>query len=305
MKNALLSFMLLMFLPQFAAAATHVSAGSNYTCMSSSSGLQCWGDGAQIDRTDLTNVTQLVTYVRNVGVVSGGKGFRLFDRLNSGVEYGLPPSFADSSLISVGGAYACQTDGNNASCVGDADQYFRQCSYPLLKSPQKISVSKEIAFSSYGGVNKACAVTQDGLKCWTLRYLWNSPCAEVPVPKEVSNAADISQGSFFSCVLLKDASVKCWGENGRGQTDVPKDLAPTIQISAGWSHACALSETGKVRCWGDDSFGQASVPGDIDQASEISSGYHHTCAVTKQGVKCWGNNSHGELNVPSTAPKLR
>ena len=76
----------------------------------------------------------------------------------------------------------------------------------------------------------------------------------------------------FSCALLADGTVRCWGRNGGGQlgdgttreagrlnpvqvlasgsTQGSNVLGGVTQISAGGFHACALLEDETVRCWG-------------------------------------------------------
>ena len=85
---------------------------------------------------------------------------------------------------------------------------------------------------------------------------------------EISAAKD-----EFSCALLADGTVRCWGRNGVGQlgdgttagrlnpvqvlasgsTQGSSVLEDVTQISAGGFHACALLEDETVRCWGFNS----------------------------------------------------
>ncbi len=86
----------------------------------------------------------------------------------------------------------------------------------------------------------------------------------------LTNVAEVAPGSFFTCARMTDGTVKCWGENGAGQTGVAPDagttqLAPTpvrgisdaISVRAGLNDfACALLSGGSVVCWGSNSSGQ-------------------------------------------------
>ena len=93
-------------------------------------------------------------------------------------------------------------------------------------------------------------------------------------------AQAITAGSFHTCALLDDGSVKCWGLNGSGQlgigdtvtrgddmADMGDDLPPVelgddgvvVALSAGFYHTCALFSTRIVKCWGDNSSGQLGL----------------------------------------------
>lgn len=86
----------------------------------------------------------------------------------------------------------------------------------------------------YAGLNHTCALTaSSGVKCWggnsggTLglgdtesrgdqpgEMGPNLPAVELD--HEVAQLA-VAKGGAFNCVLLKDSSVKCWGDNSYGQ----------------------------------------------------------------------------------------
>lgn len=93
-------------------------------------------------------------------------------------------------------------------------------------------------------------------------------------------ATQVAAGGRFTCVLLDDGSVKCFGNNdygqlGQGDQDqrgmlsgsYGDDLPPidfgtdedAVEIAAGESHACARFTAGKVRCWGLNSAGQLGI----------------------------------------------
>ena len=77
------------------------------------------------------------------------------------------------------------------------------------------------------------------------------------------NAIDISAGSYHTCTLLDDGSIRCWGSNAFGQlgdgttiertTPITVDLGSgvsAIGVSSGESHTCAVLTDNRVKCWG-------------------------------------------------------
>ena len=94
-------------------------------------------------------------------------------------------------------------------------------------------------------------------------------------------AKAITAGYAYTCAILNDDTVKCWGDNyvgqlGLGDTadrgDAPGEMGdslPAVQlgsgltavkISAGFEHVCALLTGNKVKCWGHNGSGALGVP---------------------------------------------
>ncbi|MCC7442433.1 MAG: hypothetical protein IT285_12425, partial [Bdellovibrionales bacterium] len=90
-------------------------------------------------------------------------------------------------------------------------------------------------------------------------------------------AKAITAGDYFTCALLDDDSVKCWGENNYGQLGLGDfsyrgdnagemgDSLPALSLgagrtphalAAGTQHACALLDDNTVKCWGNGTGGQ-------------------------------------------------
>lgn len=143
----------------------------------------------------------------------------------------------------------------------------------------------------------SCVRISDGsVKCWganNLGQLGIETAADVGfLPTDLgANLATISfgvgktvksiaRGWEFSCVILNDDSVRCWGDNSFGQlglgdvkvrgdeTGEMGDALPAldfgttlkvVEIGAGVRHACVRFEDGSIKCWGANGAGQCGT----------------------------------------------
>ncbi|MFZ5442352.1 MAG: RCC1 domain-containing protein [Myxococcota bacterium] len=189
-----------------------------------------------------------------------------------------------------------------------------------------------------------CALTSTGaVRCWGENEsgqlglesdTTNTPAQVVTLTSGVKALA-ASNASDFTCALLGDGTVKCWGNDGYGQLGAGRPITNTAStnsftplavaglsdvraIAAGQSHACALLGTGHVKCWGDNDTGQlgndtttrSNAPVevlDLVDATALAAGWSHSCAVTaRHTVACWGEGRLRPVEVPmvSTAEKV-
>ena len=96
-------------------------------------------------------------------------------------------------------------------------------------------------------------------------------------------------------------------------------------ITAGGGYTCALLDNATVKCWGENDVGQLGLglsenlgthPGEMGDnlppvplgagrtATAIAAGANHTCALLDNAtVKCWGLNSHGQLGLGDVATR--
>ena len=158
-----------------------------------------------------------------------------------------------------------------------------------------------------------------------------------PTPVDLGTgrtAVAVSAGNKFTCAILDNGDLKCWGLDSRGQlgdgggftnTNAPSSTAidlgtgrTAVAVSAGWEHACAVLDNGTLKCWGDDNFGTlgdgpsstaytdapSSTPIDLGTgrtAVAVSAGGDHTCAILDNGdLKCWGRDNEGQLGDGGT-----
>ncbi len=144
-------------------------------------------------------------------------------------------------------------------------------------------------------------------------------------------AVSVAVGEGHVCAAMSDGTVRCWGDNGKGQLGIGNTTEQTqpqlvggiangVAVAAGGTHTCALRADGVVRCWGLNSDGQLGdgtqnqrnsprTISDLRSVVQITAGQSHTCAVRADGTAwCWGRNSFGQIGDGSgdaTATKPR
>jgi alpha-tubulin suppressor-like RCC1 family protein len=157
------------------------------------------------------------------------------------------------------------------------------------------------------GDNHTCAILNDGsVKCWGhngsgqlgLGDNWNRgdgpnqmgdnlPTVNLGTSK---TAVQIAANAQFTCAILNDGSVTCWGYNGYGALGLGNNT---------WSIGDEPNEMGDNLPTVD--LGAAAV--------QISAGNSHTCVILNggitSGVKCWGSNASGQLGLGDSSGNLR
>ena len=143
----------------------------------------------------------------------------------------------------------------------------------------------------------------------------------------------LAAGNGFSCAVLSDGTVQCWGTNDSGQLGLGS-LTPTssalpavvslglsatgITVSRNQGVACAILADGSVRCWGSNAGGALGLGNNTSSPSQtmtpsqfgpVSLGTTATaiasangaCALLTGGtIRCWGDNNFGELGLGNT-----
>ena len=162
--------------------------------------------------------------------------------------------------------------------------------------------------------------------------------AFVPFPVRIPGLTDvvaIAAGRRHGLAMLKDGTVRAWGENRSGQvgdgTTLRRDapvpvlgVRNAVAIAAGDGElSAALLADGTVMTWGGNDEGglgrapfnkpsptPALVPG-VRGVRAIEVGLRHMIALTETGsVITWGNNGFGSLgrpredNVPGVVPSV-
>jgi alpha-tubulin suppressor-like RCC1 family protein len=175
------------------------------------------------------------------------------------------------------------------------------------------------------GQEHACALLDDvSVKCWGLNNYGQLGIDNTTTMGDDQGEMDqliginlgtgrtataIAVGRYHSCVLLDNASVKCWGLNNYGQLGIDNttnmgdgsgemgDNLPVVDlgsgrtataIAAGHGHTCAILDNASVKCWGYNNYGQLGIDnttnmgdgsGEMDQLTGINLGTGRTATA--------------------------
>jgi alpha-tubulin suppressor-like RCC1 family protein len=241
---------------------------------------------------------------------------------------------AGAKQIAVGYLHSCAiTSDDKVKCWGENEGVHLLGDGTNTNSTTPVEVADIVGakqISSNGP--HTCAVLATGkIRCWGFNNegqlgegdFGASPDRPVEVVG-ISDAVQAATGSYFTCALLKDGTVKCWGQNeSSGQlgnnsvvnSPQPVDvgLAGVKKIVAAANSTCAITSNDKVACWGrnllvETAYNLPSVPTEVagfTGVKDISVSYGNLCAVTLAGKTiCAGANGSGQLGNGSTSLSL-
>ncbi len=344
-----------------------VSTGRGHSCALTLAGaVLCWGrnnfgqlgDGSTSQRLTPVQVSGLTSGVQAIAlgdahscaITSSGAaacwGHNFLGQLGNGSSEDRPTPGLVFGLtsgvqaISAGHAHSCAiASGGGARCwgynlggqLGDGTNVTRF-------TPVHVSGLSSGVLAIQAGVLHSCAVTSSGaMQCWGNNFLGQlgdgsttNRFTPVQVTGLDTGVAGLGAGHYFSCGLMSNGELRCWGSNYYGQLgvgiQVSRQLTPTtvtglggtaLSIAIGRDHACAVLDNGQARCWGNNDHGQLGngslsaprqrlepvhVSGLGTSVEEIAAGADHTCARSASGdVRCWGSNSHGQLGNGQTS----
>lgn len=170
-------------------------------------------------------------------------------------------------------------------------------------------------------IHQSCAVLGGGiLKCWGSNSNGELGLSDQnhrgDVPGEMGDnlpeidlgsgrsVVKVVSGNHYTCALLNNNSVKCWGFNNQGQLglgdlqnrgDGPNemgDLLATVNlgrgvldIANGDSHTCVILDNRAVKCWGKNLSGQLGV-GDKDTRGDSAADMGANLQTVDLGSSC-------------------
>jgi alpha-tubulin suppressor-like RCC1 family protein len=164
-----------------------------------------------------------------------------------------------------------------------------------------------IARNIYAGVAHSCVITTTGrVKCWGSNIDGELGLGDTDSRGDASSemgenlpyvdlgaertAVSLSLGIHYSCALLDNATVVCWGRSddgqlGNGSTDtigdvpgemgtalVPVDVGTDRTVISMANHQygiCALLDNASIKCWGYNVVGQLGIGDTVDRGDGV------------------------------------
>ena len=258
------------------------------------------------------------------------------DYVNTEMRQVLLPEGQGGQTVSISGGHICTILNNgDVYCWGRGNQ--GQLGYGGTSNrniPAKVNLpGQRSAIAISTGTFMTCAITTDGMGyCWgendegqlgngTTNSRRMTP-AEVLFPSGYTPVS-ISAGDDFSCALMDNRKVMCWGENNDGRlgqgplaTDdettpvwVSMENSETAHfLDIGTKSACMILDSEETKCWGTNEEGQIgqgdtdvdyySTPTEVNGSHDfvaLSINSDTICAITSNAEGyCWGDNEAGQ-----------
>jgi len=176
----------------------------------------------------------------------------------------------------------------------------------LGNAPATPGVQSNVPVQVYGittatqiavGYDHACALLQDRtVLCWGdnsyYQYGNNTGGSGVfgntPQQANISDVIAISTGNNFTCALLNDNTVKCWGAGANGT------LGNGVSVSAKATPESVLS--------GEEGGAALTRITSINSSSDSTCGIRKSTNATQ--LVCWGRNTNGQRGLGNTNSSL-
>lgn len=248
-------------------------------------------------------------------------------------------AFCARPIMSVGDSFSVLLDEHgtvHAVGINNAGQLGNASNSPSTVWVNVSSLTGVVQIAS--GASHTLALKADGtVWAWGLNFDGqlglgtHGAGTDQNTPQQISsltNVVAVAAGSNFSLALLRNGTVKSWGNNDKGQlgngNNTPQyspvavsSLTGVSTIAAGALHGLAVLNDGTLRAWGYDHWGQLGDGSTGDQSTPVTvvtapstpltsvvravGGGFDSYAVLGDGtVRAWGANDAGELGNGST-----
>ena len=313
--------------------AKHIVAGWYHTCaITTDDKIRCWGRNnvGQLGQGNLVQIgdDELPSILPPVDI-GGSKPLTLVAG-----EYHTCALLEGGKVRCWGRSNVGQLGLASINSIGDNEQPWSVAEVPIGGTVESLAAGRD----------HTCAVLAGGkLRCWgggasgQLGYGNVNNIGDNETPASAGDVkvggvvVQVAAGESFTCALLDDGKVRCWGLGtngslGYGNTDTigdnetpdtvgPVSIGPkATAVAAGRRHACAIVPDQTIRCWGLNSNGQlglsntttigdnelpsqASYPNlGMDKTLALALGYAHSCALdAPDRVRCWGASTYGTV----------
>ncbi|HEX2657032.1 MAG TPA: RCC1 repeat-containing protein, partial [Polyangia bacterium] len=304
----------LVFPPGFAPAT--LILGDDHACAIAANGpITCWGSNQRGQLGD-------------VGADRSAPGPRL--RVGGAPVSMIAAGGEHTCALLAGGALKCW-GRNDAGQLGLGDLIDRGVDAAQMGDALPALPLPAPAIAVAVGAAHTCAILMGGaVTCWGDNKAGQlgagapvssmAPSAPLALP---SASTALAAGDDFTCALLTDGRVFCWGNNARGQlgtnTAGGAVTLPTAAraITAGGAHACAVLQNRALACWGANDAGQLGLGDTTDRVHPgvVTLGTKHVVSVASQErttcillddhtVRCWGRNDRGQLGLGDASQRL-
>lgn len=253
---------------------------------------------------------------------------------------------AATTQVASGSHMACALVSNRAYCWGRNTNNDGRLGLPgvdITLVPMEVQLPARHISSIQAGGGHTCAVVDGDAYCWGRNTFGQvgQPASDdgFQTPQKVdhsvlntSSVLTMYLGWEYTCALLDNGRIYCWGRNHQGQlgdgtqthSHTPRQVqgltnATHLPSGGNANHMCAIAG-GDAYCWGGNSRGQVGQPSSTarfttpqqvdlggravtDITTGQTGGDHpgmHTCVVANHRVWCWGGRSYGQLGDGQT-----
>lgn len=273
--------------------AKAIALGSGHSCALLDNGtVKCWGrnEQGQLGYDDTSPRGDISGSMLSLGTVNLGTG-----RTAKAIAAG---SWHTCALLDDDSVKCWGMNDNGQLGQNDVTDRGNTAGAMAALTPIDLGTGRH-AVKISAGHQSTCVVLDNGqAKCWGANAAANLGYDDTTQRGDATNpmsgvtalnlgtgrlAKQVDAGGTHTCAVLDDDTLKCWGDNSRGQLGYD-DQATRGDTSGSMAALVTVSLGATVRA--------------------LSLGAYHTCAITSDyRLKCWGNNLSGELGYDDTAER--